>query len=107
MLPGPSRTWVAQDDRIATRPRAHAIGHEAVHGPVAAADDIPGPRCRHWGKAVTTQIRRRIGMTDGLGSGFRCAVRVITAEAVRLAVAPGPLDILVALVARDDHAGAH
>src|SRR5258708_3098372 len=104
MLPGPGRARVANADRAIGGERAHAIRHETIPGPVAAAEHVSGA---HRGdRHLPRPARRAKGMpprrSDQLGAGLAAAVRVMATQLLVLAIGPKPFAILIAFVAGHD-----
>ena len=108
VLPGPDGLRMAQADRLPGRERAEAIGHEAVRGPIAAADDVAGPGGRDPGGMASVPEEARAVAGDGdLGGRLAPAVRIVAAERVGLAEGVARLHVPVDLVGRDDDHGPH
>ncbi len=111
MLPGAGKVRIAHRDRFSLRQGADAIGHEAVLGPVAAADDVAragrGERdlraVRKKGIAIRRHddFRRRLARTVGIVT----AERIALLEAARFTAVRSTV-VFVALVGRDDDDGA-
>lgn len=99
VLPGPHGEGIAERERRGCGEGAHGIRHQAVARPVAAADDIARA---HRDDADRTgphgEIAVAVGVDHQLGRGLAGAVGLAAAEAVDLAIAPGPFLVGVDLV---------
>ena len=109
VLPGADCRGVADDGRLARHHGPHHVRDQAVPGPVAAADDVAGPRRRQSDLGAAGPGRREeraaIGGHHELGATLAAAVGVVAAHGVDLAAAPVPLRVLVAFVAGYHHHG--
>ena len=104
-LPGAGGPGAADLHGLTGGPGAGAVGHDAVGGPVTAADDVAGSH-GGAGRAVLEKALE-IGMGDDLGAALGSGVGVVAAQMVGLAVAPDPLVVAVALVRGDEDRGFH
>jgi hypothetical protein len=106
VLPGADPVRVAHRDGLPRRERGDGVRDDPVPGPVAAADDVAGPGRGHHHAVLGDPPRREEGATPGgrhqLGRPLRHRVDIMAAHGLVLAVAVGPLVVLVALVAGDD-----
>jgi hypothetical protein len=75
VLPGADRVRRADLDRGPSLERAHDIGDQPVEGPVAAADDVAGPRAGDPRRmAVFAEERGAVGARHEFGTALRGAV---------------------------------
>ena len=105
-LPRPHRLRVAHRHRLPAVQGAHAVRHQAIVGPVAAADDIAGAHRGHARRRRRCKEATPVGGGHQLRTAFARAVRVVSTQSVALAVGPAGLAVLVALVAGDHDHGA-
>ena len=107
VLPGPDRGGTPDHHRRAGGEGPHAVGHEAILGPVAAADHVAGPGRGHAGRrGRAAEVGSPPRRGHELRAALAAAVGIVAAEGVVFAVGPPPLTVLVALVARHDDDGA-
>ncbi|SSC24188.1 Hypothetical protein KLENKIAIHU_2795, partial [Klenkia terrae] len=113
VLPGPHRVRAAQHQLAAAGPGPGQVGHQAVLGPVPAADDVARPaggqphhRTARRGLGLRVEVGTPVGLDHQLLGGLARAVRVVPPERVGLPERPAGLVVQVALVAGDHHDGA-
>ena len=108
MLPRTRESGIAHRDRFAGRERADGVGHDAVLGPVAAADDVA--RAGRGERDVGAVREKRIAIRghDDFRRRFARAVGIVAAERIALLeiARRRATVILVALVACDHDDGA-
>src|SRR5688572_29489978 len=97
MLPWAHGGFVAHWYRPAFFQSAHAIGHDAVRGPVAAADHIARARTRDFDLPAREE-RTPITADHDFRRRFARAVRVVSAQRVGLTIAVKPFAVFVTFV---------
>src|SRR5579862_522786 len=105
MLPGACGAGTPDQHRLLLLKSSNQVRNQAVFGPVAPSNHIPGARGRD-GDGVFSQPfqwkeRAPIRCGNQLCAGLAGGVGIVTAERVALAIGPGPFMVLVALVRRD------
>src|SRR5882724_3545059 len=107
VLPRPDRFRVAQDHRVPSQEGLDRLWNELVRCPVAAPYDVSSAGTGKAHAVPTVVLHRKegvpIGLTDQLGTRLTIGIRIVTTEAITLAIAPHPSAILVALVGGDVH----
>ena len=107
VLPGPDGGRVADGDWLAGKQGPDGVGHQAILGIVAPANDIASARAGHLAElGIGTKERLAPAMSHQLGGGLAHRIDIVPSQWVRLAVAIIPAPILVALVGRNhEHRG--
>ncbi len=103
VLPGTRRLRVTHAHRLAATERAHDVGHDAIRGPVAAADHVAGTRAGDHDAIGVLEETAAVAADHDLRGGLAAAVDVAAAERVVLRIPAFPLAVFVALVAGDQH----
>ena len=98
MLPRTRGVRVAHGDRFAALQMADAVGHDAVLGPIPAADDIAGAGGSDAFVGIIQKEGTAVSGGDDFRGSFRCTVAVVSAERIALAVVAAGFEVFVALV---------
>ncbi len=105
MLPWPNGTGAADADGFILAQGTNAIGNEAIHAPITAADDVarPGGGCTDASVlcSVLREKRFQISVENDFRASFGCTVGVMSAQRIVFPVAPNPLSVIVAFVTGD------
>jgi len=111
VLPGTDGIEAPDQNRLPGKESADQIRNEPVLGPVTAANNIVGARGSQSHMMFMQSVDRKkstaVCRADNFGAGFAGNVSVVTAEPVGLTIRPDPFLILVTLISRDAHNGAH
>src|SRR4029077_1317420 len=105
VLPGAHRVRSPEYDGLARRKCPHAVGNESILCPIAAANDVAGPRRSQANGRGVVREKTRVppGRCHHLRTALAAALRIMTAHRLALAIRPQPFTVLVAFIARDHH----
>ena len=106
VLPGACGGFISDGNGRACADGADAIGHDAVPGPVSAADDVARPRRGDADGAGGREIGFAEAGDDELRGALAGAVGIVTAHGVLFAVGMEPLAVFVAFIGGDADDGA-
>src|SRR5690349_5364482 len=97
VLPWTGGGFVSDRDGLALRQSPNTVGNDAIHRPISASNDVPGPSTGDPDR-VKTKERTTPGADSNFCGGFAGAVGVPTAERILLTITVNPFPVLVALI---------
>jgi hypothetical protein len=104
VLPGTHGAGIAECERLPGRYRPNEIRYDPVGRPVAPTDNVATPRVRYQYAIATLGQRCAVGGRNQFGASLGCAIGILAAERILLAVSPDPILVAIDLVSGDtDH----